>query len=172
MVTGATDINTGPRLGRTTDLDVALSSMGTDDTMTPGGRAGHPDLHVCSDCTVFGHSHDHRWWPSPWASVWPLVATQAMDITDTSSCGTMDPDMGHKSPWSRVAAQGTHISLLFSASASTDPPLSTACELLASLPLPFLHHVCSLQWCPLEAPDGPVGVFHPPGRAAQGCLHS
>ena len=85
MVTEAMDINKDP-------------DRGPEDTMAPGGSARHSDQHGLSSGSTPIPQHCHRWQSRTWASLWPLVATWAMNINTDPSCGrTTDPDMvlGH-----------------------------------------------------------------------------
>ena len=63
----------------------------------------------------------HRMQPRPQASVWPLLAPRATDITDTDCDGTMDPDMVPSNSLGivivrpQVAAQATQIVMAMAA---------------------------------------------------------
>lgn len=68
------------------DPDTALGS--SPDRMSPWPRVA---AHAYQIDTV---KYGHRLWPRPRASMWPLVATWAMNInTDPGFRRTMNPDM-------------------------------------------------------------------------------
>ena len=62
--------------------------------MAPGGSRGHADWCGPGSNMALMCQHGHRLQPRLWASLWPLVAPQTVDINIDPGCGrTMDPDM-------------------------------------------------------------------------------
>ncbi|KAL6090305.1 hypothetical protein STEG23_029493, partial [Scotinomys teguina] len=85
--TGAPDINPDHDCCRHKDSDNAFgSSPGLGNTMVLGANTGHSDQDVSGDSMALRHSHIHRLWPRPQASMWSLVVTWTTDIKT-------DPDM-------------------------------------------------------------------------------
>lgn len=112
MVIGAKAINLDTGHCRAMDLDMALGSRsGLDNTVVPYGSTDHPGWHGLSGIMGLRHQHDHRLWPRPRASMWPLVAPWYMDISTNPGCGrTTDTDMvlgirqGFTSLWPQMTA--------------------------------------------------------------------
>lgn len=75
MARGGMNNNPTPGCCWAMNLNMALySSPGPDNTMVPCGSAGNAGWHGP------GSNKVHRLWPTPWASVWLLMAPQATDI--------------------------------------------------------------------------------------------
>lgn len=120
MISGATDINTGPGCYSSMNSDMALSfSPGLEITMAPCGNAGHSDVYGSSFSKTLRCPLGLRWQPRLLASPWPSLVTVAMDINKDSGCTgprtqtwPVAAAHAHMSSWPQVAAQATDISMV------------------------------------------------------------